>query len=175
MGNRERTRKREKEVQVVSLCYNRWARLRPLYQVTQWRETAINSDLWTLSTYTHNHALSPVLLNEISLISLLKKSYQCIKVSNAPKSFFFFITDWKWHREKHTQTCDVSAHVCHLEERSHVISVDVHRLLLVAAGVDEHFEKLGANRETCRQTKPQPQISKNFNNIWSTQPFLRQL
>lgn len=37
-------------------------------------------------------------------------------------------------------TSDVSADISHLEERSHMISVDVNGLLLVAAGVDEHLQ-----------------------------------
>lgn len=49
-------------------------------------------------------------------------------------------------------TGDVSPHVRHLEERHHVFSVDVDSLLLVAAGVDEHFQIPGAAAEPCTCT-----------------------
>lgn len=47
-------------------------------------------------------------------------------------------------------TGDVGAHVSHLEERRHVIPVDVDGFLLVAAGVDEDLHVPGTTGEPCR-------------------------
>lgn len=46
-------------------------------------------------------------------------------------------------------TSDVRAYVGHLKERCYVLPVDVHGLLPVAAGVDEHFQGPGSAAEVC--------------------------
>lgn len=50
-------------------------------------------------------------------------------------------------------TCNVRANVGHLEKRSDRFPVNVHGLLLVAAGVDEDFQIPGATADSCTDTQ----------------------
>lgn len=54
-------------------------------------------------------------------------------------------------------TCDVRADVSHLKKRSHMVSVDMNGLLLVAAWVDKDLHIPGTAAEPCKHTRIHPQ------------------
>lgn len=66
------------------------------------------------------------------------------------------------------QTSDVGANVSFLEKRSHMFSVDMNGLLLVAAGVDEHLQVPWTTAKPWVHTKHPYERTNKLNNYFGS-------